>query len=78
MQFGFKTPTLRSVALRPPYMHNGSAATLLDAVKHYETGGLDRPSRSPLMQPIALTEAERGDLVAFLETLSGDDAAATR
>ncbi len=26
MQFAFKTPTLRSVALRPPYMHNGSAA----------------------------------------------------
>ena len=55
-------------------MHNGSAPTLLDAVKHYETGGIDRPSRSPLMQPIALSEAERADLVAFLETLSGDDA----
>ncbi|MFL5115922.1 MAG: cytochrome-c peroxidase [Microvirga sp.] len=78
MQFAFKTPTLRSVALRPPYMHNGSAPTLLDAVKHYETGGLDRPSRSPLMQPIVLSEAEREDLVAFLETLTGDDAAAGR
>ena len=30
MQFAFKTPTLRSVALRAPYMHNGSAATLRD------------------------------------------------
>ena len=59
-------------------MHNGSALTLLDAVKHYETGGLDRPSRSPLMQPIALSAAERGDLVAFLETLTGGDAAPAR
>ena len=60
MQFAFKTPTLRSVALRPPYMHNGSAPTLLDAVRHYEKGGIDRPSRSPLMQPIALSEAGAG------------------
>jgi cytochrome c peroxidase len=49
MQFAFKTPTLRSVALRPPYMHNGSQATLQDVMKHYEKGGIDRPSRSPLM-----------------------------
>jgi cytochrome c peroxidase len=69
MQFAFKTPTLRSVALRPPYMHNGSSATLEDVVRHYEKGGIDRPSRSPLMQSIKLTDQERGDLVAFMETL---------
>ena len=69
MQFAFKTPTLRSVALRPPYMNNGSAATLEDVVRHYEKGGIDRPSRSPLLQPIKLTDQERGDLVAFMETL---------
>lgn len=79
MQFAFKTPTLRSVALHPPYMHNASQATLQDVVKHYEKGGIDRPSRSPLMMPIALTDQERGDLVAFMETLSGgtDEAMAT-
>jgi cytochrome c peroxidase len=71
MQFAFKTPTLRSVALRPPYMHNGMAATLYDAVKHYEKGGIDRPSRSPMMLPLQLTEQERRDLVAFMQTLSG-------
>ncbi len=70
MQFAFKTPTLRSVALRPPYMHNGSQATLTDVLKHYETGGIDRPSRSPLMMPIVLSDQDRADLVAFLETLS--------
>jgi cytochrome c peroxidase len=69
MQFAFKTPTLRSVALRPPYMHDGSAATLADVVRHYEKGGIDRPSRSPLMQHISLTDQERNDLVAFMDTL---------
>jgi cytochrome c peroxidase len=71
MQFAFKTPTLRSVALRPPYMHNASSADLNASVKHYEKGGIDRPSRSPLMQPIELTEQQRLDLVAFMETLTG-------
>ena len=70
MQFAFKTPTLRSVALRPPYMHNASQATLHDVMKHYEKGGIDRPSRSPLMMPIELTDQERQDLIAFMETLT--------
>jgi cytochrome c peroxidase len=71
MQYAFKTPTLRSVALRPPYMHNGSSATLDEVVRHYEKGGIDRPSRSPMMMPIQLTEQERRDLIAFMETLTG-------
>jgi cytochrome c peroxidase len=75
MQFAFKTPTLRSVAQRPPYMHNGSSATLEAVVRHYEKGGVERPSRSPLMQPIALTDQERGDLLAFMETLGPPPAA---
>jgi cytochrome c peroxidase len=70
MQFAFKTPTLRSVALRPPYMHNASQATLHDVMKHYEKGGIDRPSRSPLMMPISLTDQERDDLIAFMQTLT--------
>ena len=71
MQFAFKTPTLRAVALRPPYMHNGSSVDLYAAVKHYETGGIDRPSRSPLLMPITLSEQDRLDLMAFMQTLSG-------
>ena len=70
MQYAFKTPTLRSVALRPPYMHNASQATLHDVMKHYEKGGIDRPSRSPLMMPISLTDQERDDLVALMQTLT--------
>jgi cytochrome c peroxidase len=71
-QFAFKTPTLRSVALRPPYMHNSMHKTLQDVIAFYVTGGIDRPSRSPMMMPIELSADERADLVAFLETLSGE------
>jgi cytochrome c peroxidase len=71
LNFAFKTPTLRSVALRAPYMHNASIATLADVVRFYEKGGIDRPSRSPMLVPIQLTEQERLDLVAFMETLTG-------
>ena len=71
LNFAFKTPTLRSVALRAPYMHNASIATLADVVRHYEKGGIDRPSRSPMLVPIQLTEQERLDLVAFMEALTG-------
>jgi cytochrome c peroxidase len=72
MQYAFKTPTLRSVALRAPYMHDGSVADLHQVVRHYEKGGIDRPSRSPLIRSIALTDQERSDLVAFMETLTGE------
>ena len=74
MQFAFKTPTLRSIAARAPYMHNGSQDTLRNVVKHYVTGGIDRPSRSPMMQPLDLDEQEQNDLVAFMLTLSDEPA----
>jgi cytochrome c peroxidase len=70
-QYAFKTPTLRSVALRPPYMHDGASATLHDVVRHYEKEPIDRPSRSPLFVPVELTAQERDDLVAFMQTLTG-------
>ena len=72
LNFAFKTPTLRSVALRAPYMHNASLATFDEVVRHYEKGGIDRPSRSPLLVPIQISDAERHDLVAFMNTLTGD------
>ena len=72
LQYAFKTPTLRSVALRAPYMHNGLLADLDAVIRHYEKGGLVRPSRSPMMMPLQLNDAERADLVAFLTTLTGN------
>jgi cytochrome c peroxidase len=73
LNYAFKTPTLRSVALRAPYMHNASAATLGDVLKLYEKGGIARPSRSPMLFPLGLTDQERLDLVAFMESLTGKD-----
>ena len=54
----FKGPVLRALAARPPYFHNGAAATLEEAVDFYE----DRFA-------IGLTRAEKADLAAFLRAL---------
>ena len=74
MQHAFKTPTLRDVARRAPYMHNGSIPTLEAVIEHYDQGGVQRPSLSEEMKPLHLTTEEKADLVAFLETLTGEDA----
>ena len=67
----FKTPTLRDVALRAPYMHDGSLATLTDVVKHYAAGGSKDPCQDERLQPFAVTAQETAALVAFLESLTG-------
>ncbi|HYX36887.1 MAG TPA: cytochrome c peroxidase [Oligoflexus sp.] len=70
-QFAFKTPTLRNVAWRSPYMHDGSEATLADVIDLYNIGGREkRASLSTLVRPLNLTEQERKDLREFLGTLS--------
>ncbi len=74
MQHAFKTPTLRNVDRRAPYMHDGSLATLREVIDFYATGGTARPSRSKDIKPLRLTESEKGDLVAFLKTLTAIDA----
>ncbi len=70
LEHSFKTPSLRNVARRPPYMHDGSLATLREVVDHYADGIIERPTLSDDLKRISLTEAERADLAAFLETLS--------
>ena len=68
----FKTPTLREVSRRAPYMHDGSLATLRDAVATYRLGGVPNPWLSELSRPIPLAPSEVDDLVAFLEALDGE------
>jgi cytochrome c peroxidase len=68
----FKTPTLRDVAQRPPYMHDGSIPTLREVVAFYNRGGATNPWLSPDIAPLNLTREEQDDLVAFLEALSGE------
>jgi len=72
MMHAFKTPGLREITRRAPYMHDGSLVTLEQVVEHYDRGGVDRPSRSDLVKPLGLTAQEKLDLVAFLKTLSSN------
>ena len=72
MEHAFKTPGLREIARRAPFMHDGSLATLEDVVEHYNSGGVERPSRADLMKPLGLSAQEKTDLVAFLKTLSSN------
>jgi cytochrome c peroxidase len=67
----FRTPSLRCVALTPPYLHDGSEKTLMDVVNLYNRGSVNNPNLDPLMMPLNLTGHEKRDLVAFLEALTG-------
>ena len=74
LQHAFKTPSLRDVARRAPYMHDGSVATLEEVIDLYDRGGNDRPSRSELIKPLGLSAEDKADLLAFLKTLTSDPA----
>lgn len=67
----FKTPTIRNVARTAPYMHDGSLATLREVVDFYNAGGGEGQPKSVLLRRLNLTEQEKSDLVAFLESLTG-------
>jgi len=67
----FKTPGLRNVLVTGPYFHDGSMQTLWDAMDHYNKGdGIADPWLDKDMQPLALTEPEIDDVVAFLASLT--------
>lgn len=68
----FMTPSLRELTYTAPYMHNGMLKTLPDVIAFYNQGGGEDSHKSPLLKPLDLSEAEQKDLVAFLESLSGD------
>jgi cytochrome c peroxidase len=73
-RWAYKTPILRNVALTAPYMHDGSLATLEDVVEFYDKGGIDNENKSPLLVPLKLDAHERTALVAFMKSLTGDNA----
>jgi cytochrome c peroxidase len=67
----FKTPTLRQVAQRGPYMHDGGEKTLADVVAFYNRGGVKNEGLSPSIRPLGLTASEQSDLVEFMKALTG-------
>ena len=78
----FRAPSLRNVEVTAPYMHDGSIATLeevMDVIAEsgrnitsgvYAGDGRRNPYKSPLVTPLALTDQDKSDLIAFLKTLT--------
>ncbi|MGE5531355.1 MAG: cytochrome-c peroxidase [Bacteroidota bacterium] len=73
----FRTPGLRHVALTPPYLHDGSAATLEEVIDLYDRGGIANPTLDPMVLPLHLSQREKCDLVQFLKALTGDPVVVT-
>ena len=77
----FRTPSLRGVATSPPYMHSGQLATLEDVVAFYDAGGgtvAPGVIKDPLLRPLGLSAAQKADLVALLQTFTGQPVPASR
>jgi cytochrome c peroxidase len=76
MRGQFRTKSLRHIAETAPYFHNGSAATLHDVVRFYNSGGGAAGTfpgmKDERLVPLNLSDAEISDLVAFLESLTGE------
>lgn len=71
----FRVPSLRYTKYTAPYMHNGMIETLEDVVEFYNQGGGENEfakTKSELIKPLGLNDDEKADLVAFLESLTGE------
>ena len=66
----FKTPTLRNVGITEPYMFDGSLQTLDDVIDHYASGGSGHPNQDLRIQPFELTDEEKAQLIAFLNSMT--------
>ncbi|MEO1963132.1 MAG: cytochrome c peroxidase, partial [Cycloclasticus sp.] len=69
----YKTPTLRNIALTAPYMHDGAFKTLEEVITFYDQGGVPNEDLDPLINPLHLSNSERSDLLAFLNSLTGSN-----
>jgi len=68
----FKVPTLRDLARRAPYMHDGSVKTLGEVLEIYAKGGFPNPHLDTRLTPFYLDERTKQDLLAFLDSLNGE------
>ena len=69
----YRTPTLRNVTLTAPYMHDGSISSLEEVIAFYDAGGIRNELLDPLLRPLNLSDEESNQLLAFLNTLTGDN-----
>ena len=69
----YRTPTLRNIALTAPYMHDGSLLSLKQVIEFYNRGSIENKLLDPLIQPLALSESEIDQILAFLDALTGDN-----
>jgi cytochrome c peroxidase len=74
----FRTPSLRELKLTAPYGHNGSVATLEEAIDHYiritssHEAGAPIGTLDPALPRIEMTPEEKKELIEFLLSLSSD------
>ena len=68
----FKTPTIRNVAMSPPYMHDGSHKTLEEVVEWYAKGGFPNEFLDAKIKKLDLTDQDKQDLVEFMKACTGD------
>jgi len=69
----FRTPPLRYLLYTAPYMHNGIFETLDEVIDFYDQGGGEGANKSPLLEPLGLSDDEKMDLEELLESMSGDE-----
>ena len=65
----YKVPSLRSLSVTGPYMHNGNLSTLKAVVEAYNLGSLGVNNRDSDIRPLGLSTQDVSDLVAFLNAL---------
>jgi cytochrome c peroxidase len=68
----FKVPTLRDVARRGPYMHDGRFKTLAEVLDFYAKGGIANPRLDTRLTPFYMDEQTKQDLLVFLDSLNGE------
>jgi cytochrome c peroxidase len=66
----FRTSQIRNIGITGPYMHDGSMQTLWDVIDHYNRGGEANAYLDGGVEPLALSDKEIDELVAFLFTLT--------
>ncbi len=76
----FKVPSLKNIAIRPPYMHDGRFATLEEVIEHYSSGIQNHPNLAPpfvndngIVGQFNFTQTEKDALIAFLKTLTDEE-----